>query len=84
MNSCVFIRMTLFSFLFGLYSIPQDFQSWVEKVDPEHSVPECWDTDRPLSKSITSRASQEKIVCVLHYCVAVLIGSFVNNVLSPG
>ena len=26
-----------------------DFLNWVESVNPEHSVPECWDTESELS-----------------------------------
>ena len=27
----------------------RDFQKWVETVDPEHSVPELWETESELS-----------------------------------
>lgn len=26
-----------------------EFLNWVESVNPEHSVPECWDTESELS-----------------------------------
>ena len=27
-----------------------DFLNWVDSVNPEHSVPECWDTESELSR----------------------------------
>lgn len=32
--------------------LTQDFLTWVQSVNPEHSVPECWETERQLSECV--------------------------------
>ena len=41
-----------FSNLVQYVSNNDEFVRWMELVDPEHHVPECWTTKKELSKSI--------------------------------
>ena len=44
-------QLPLFSKLPYFVSGNEDFMTWLNYVNPEDSVPECWDNDAPLSET---------------------------------